>query len=630
MNALRLTLFLAGLIFLFVVERYFAADALLVWLRGAAFALLVAGCVLSLVCRNFALKSGLVGEAKGWTFAFWWKLTVLVGCLVWLLWTWRMGTRAVPDTFELKALLASWLILVVLGLAAGTGVEWTFRQSGRGALAEPHRVAKGGASWLVVGMLLVILACVNWAAVSRDKSWDWSYLKVSSPSESTMQMVGTLTGELKIGLFYPPGNEVRQYVEQYFGHISSREGKVKVSWHDKDMDPGVAEAFKVSRNGQIVFDLDGKQERIDTGLKLAGARGTLRKLDAEFQKVFLALTAARKTAYFTRGHGELSWLAAKGEDERANALRSLRVIEGDLRNLNYGLRLFGVSEGSAREIPDDASLIVIAGPTEPFLQEEVDVLKAWLNRGGKLMVLLDVETAQGDLQPINNGGSDPLRKLLEEIGITWVANPLANERNHVRLTNSPSDVWFLFTNSFTSHESVSVLARHEERVAMLAYKTGSLSVTPELGLWQNFETVRTLSDTFEDSNRDFKFDQTSEKRNAWVLGTASIRKAPPGEQVDPEAAARVVVFADASAISDALTQNGPNRAWFIDAVRWLSGESKVTGTAQTEEDVKIRHTRKEDMVWFYGTVVAMPLLVLGAGFVATRGSGRRGRRSNGK
>ena len=626
MNALRLTLFLAGLLFLFIAERYFSADTFLVWLRGGAFALITAGVVLTFICRQRALKSGLTGEAQGWTYAFLWKVTVLLGCSIWLLWSWRMGTRAVPDTFELKALLALWLILVVLGLAAGTGVEWTFRQSGQGPLAESHRVAKGGASWLVVGMLLVILACVNWAAVSRDKSWDWSYLKVTSPSDATMQMVGTLTSDLKIGLFYPPGNEVRQYVEQYFGHISSREGKIKVSWHDKDMDPSVAEAFKVSRNGQIVFDLDGKQERIDTGLKLAGARGTLRKLDAEFQKVFLALTAARKTAYFTRGHGELSWLTAQGEDERANALRSLRVIEGDLRNLNYGLRLFGVSEGSAREIPDDASLIVIAGPTEPFLQEEVDVLKSWLNRGGKLMVLLDLETSQGELQPVN-AEADPLRKMLEEMGISYVRSPLANDRNYVRLTNSPSDVWFLFTNAFTSHESVSVLARHEERVAMLAYKTGSLAVTPELGLWQNFETVRTLSDTFDDANRDFRFDQASEKRNSWVLGTASVRKAPPGASVDAAAAARVVVFADASAISDALTQNGPNRAWFIDAVRWLSGESKVAGTAQTEEDVKIRHTRKEDMVWFYGTVVAMPLLVLGAGFVATRSSGRRGRRA---
>jgi hypothetical protein len=38
----------------------------------------------------------------------------------------------------------------------------------------------------------------------------------------------------------------------------------------------------------------------------------------------------------------------------------------------------------------------------------------------------------------------------------------------------------------------------------------------------------------------------------------------------------------------------------------------------------VNHTRKEDVVWFYGSVFAMPMLVLGLGFFMTRK--RRGAR----
>jgi len=618
LTLLRLPVFLLGVMLLFIGERFFAAETWFVSLRVAAFAVMLAGFGMTVMGMVAAGKRGHREEAKCWRLAILWQLAIVAGCGIYIWYSQQLGTKAVPDTFMLRALLVLWLLPLTIGTLAAIGIEWALRESGRGPLAEHHRVARTAGAWTMVGILLAILACVNFAGNQRDKSFDWSYLKVTSPSESTRTMVRNLTKDMKIGVFFPPGNEVRQFVEQYFDQLAAAEPRIKLSYHDKDMDPTLAEQFRVSKNGQIVLELDGKQERIDTGLKIASARATLRKLDGEFQKQFMALTAERKTAYFTRGHGEMSWLASGGDDGRGDPLRLLRVLEGDLRDLNYGLRLFGLAEGSAREVPEDAALVAIIGPTQPFLPEEVEALKAYLERGGKILAMLDIESPTGGVEPLEGArANDPLLKMLAEIGIRYDAVPLANDRNYVRATNSPADAWFLFTNSFTSHESVSVLARHEERVAMLLFKSGSLAVTPELGKWQNFETVRSLTDTFQDVGRDFRFDEGKDKRNAWVLGSASIRKAQAGG-TDPGAAARVVVFADATAASDGLAQNGPNRAFMIDALRWLAGESKVSGLAETEEDVKIRHTRKEDAVWFYGTVIAMPLLVLGAGFAATR------------
>ena len=65
-------------------------------------------------------------------------------------------------------------------------------------------------------------------------------------------------------------------------------------------------------------------------------------------------------------------------------------------------------------------------------------------------------------------------------------------------------------------------------------------------------------------------------------------------------------------------RNIGNALYFSDTLKWLVGDTALQGELANEEDVKIRHTRKEDVIWFHATVVVVPLLVLGIGFLATR------------
>ncbi|MCX6127317.1 MAG: hypothetical protein NTV34_21560 [Proteobacteria bacterium] len=84
---------------------------------------------------------------------------------------------------------------------------------------------------------------------------------------------------------------------------------------------------------------------------------------------------------------------------------------------------------------------------------------------------------------------------------------------------------------------------------------------------------------------------------------------------------KMITLADASAGADVLIRNQGNLVYIVEALRWLVGDQKSAagaGVAVTEEDVRIQHTRKEDIAWFYGTVLVVPLLVLGMGFLATR------------
>jgi hypothetical protein len=68
-----------------------------------------------------------------------------------------------------------------------------------------------------------------------------------------------------------------------------------------------------------------------------------------------------------------------------------------------------------------------------------------------------------------------------------------------------------------------------------------------------------------------------------------------------------------------------NAQFGYDAARWLSGDEDITGEVESEEDVKVQHTREEDWMWFLTAIGAVPTTVLMAGVLFIRLRRRRDR-----
>ena len=58
----------------------------------------------------------------------------------------------------------------------------------------------------------------------------------------------------------------------------------------------------------------------------------------------------------------------------------------------------------------------------------------------------------------------------------------------------------------------------------------------------------------------------------------------------------------------------------IDSLAWLTDDAATAGTVESEEDVKLEHTREGQGWMFYGTAAAMPVafLLLGVGRISLR------------
>jgi hypothetical protein len=614
LDSIRLPLLITGMMVVFIAERYFAAEKYHELALGIGAALVAISALVCLLRSRLAAGVGLKAESRSWLYMLAWHALIFIGICIYFAYRAQLGQAPKPETALQKLLLGGYLIAIIIGIATGIGTEFAHRHSGQGFLADSKRVARTSVSWMLIGMLLCILGAVNYSTAKRDRTFDLSYLKSTEPGTSSVNMVKSLTDKMEVILFFPSDNEVLPFVEKYVRQLAAQSPQVEVSVIDVDLNPAAAERHKVSRNGIIMLGKGEQQrERIEVKMTLRAARDTLRKLDGEFQKAFLKINASKKVAYFTRGHGEMTWSA-----EDPAGFRSLRFVERLMRAQQYTVKNFGVSDGSANEVPDDATLVVIAGPTGPFMKEEVEALKRFTQRGGKLLVLLDVSSGELDTAAFIEKKSDPLVDWLDSVGIEFKPDVLANDRNFVSVRKAAADKWFLFSNIFTSHESVANLAKNEERVPVLLFQSGYLVVNKK-DPWKTNETIRVLKDTFVDLNRNYQFDEANERRETYVVGAAATFDTG-NKNGDLPIESKVLVLADATAMSDGIIASGVpgNQVLIADGLRWLVDETKYSGETVSEEDVKIRHTKKEDGLLFYGTIFGMPALILIAGFVATR------------
>jgi len=619
------TFFVAGMISLFSAERYFDATGTATALRVAG-TILMAGALAAHIWRwRSFTRTGKFRAAACETWMAGWKVAVLFATIVWFAWN-HVTADASGPTATSRILLGLWTVPLMTAIIAGAGIEWTVSQSQSHVRGEPDpaRIGRAGQAWIATGLLLCALVAINYSVVRRDISRDWSYLKTTEPGEATVNIARNSKQPVTIAIFYPRDNEVLPWVEQYATKLTQAAAdKVTLRVIDKDADPLAASHFKTSRNGVVVLESGARQERMDLGPTLTAARPLLKKLDSEFQRLLMILTSKPKNAYVMRGHGELS----PNSGEKSSPLESSKLLEGFLRDQNWNIKTFGVAEGSASRVPDDATAVIVLGPRNPVIKEEVAALREFTARGGALLLALDPGKPQ-----------EQLEAWLESTGVRYEGRPVANERNHVSATRSPVDTWFLFTTSFANHDSIKTLSRNDDKVAVLAFEAGSFTTGIDAGSssdWHVSETVRSLADSFVDLNRNYKFDEKTEKRGATPLGLAmtlnSTASATPNAGATSgitsgTTESRVVLFGDSAAFSDALIRNPGNLTFVADSMNWLAGEQAFSGKQGEDEDVRIRQTGKQDLVWFYGSILVVPLTVLFAGGLTIRAGKRRNRK----
>lgn len=626
-----------GLLFFFLGERFFGH------LSGARFVLTGIGVVLIVgvtAARLWAMLGSLGARRRVERTLVLTHAGTLLALVLYVLTTESMLLKlGLTDTaathfsgavtvLYLAVLVASNVPLLIAELSLGTALRTQFDVGRKGgdedAGVEYFRVRELGWSGLSVGLALSFLMVTCQVANERNVQRDVSYFKTASPGESTRKMVASTSDPIKVLLFFPESNDVKDQVKGYFQALASSTGRISVEVHDRLADAELAAKYKAVKDGTIVIvrgtgDKE-KSQTLDVDPDIAKARNStskLRTLDREVNSALIKVLRDKRKVYLLTGHGEINDPDSLPADLKARLpQRGTSVFKRRLADLNYEVKNLGLLD-LAKNVPDDATVVVALAPSIPLQPAEWASLERYLDRGGHLLYALD---------PANGNGLGPLEG---KLSVKFLPGHLTDEVNLLPVRRTFSDRRTVLTNQFSSHASTTALSRTTDR-PLIFNDAGALDDAPFNGdvlvAPRKTFTVRSMDTSYLDLNDNFSFDgggSTPEKKQRWNLA-AALETNKHGDKDGY----RALVYADVDLFADVIARDQLGRTVMLmwsdsgggvvdDAIRWLGGEEMFSGEVVSEDDKPIQHTKNQDVVWFMLTIIGFPIIVLALGLLGT-------------
>lgn len=466
-----------------------------------------------------------------------------------------------------------------------------------------RRFQRGSQAAVSLAAFLGILILLNVLAAKVSWRVDTTSASLYSLSEQTRTVMAGLDTPIKITAFIredAKGLQVKDFLRQY-SHASKN---VSVSFVDPVTSPSAARKRNVDKFNTIIVEAKGREKMIEpTNLFVPTPDNKAVEFRGEqpvTQAIIQLSSDVTPKIYFTQGHGEP---ILDG--------RQLFRVFSNLQGEGYAPEPLNISEKGA--VPADAALVAVVGPDKDLLPREREALSAYLEKGGRLLLLLDPITEELKewnglvrtlgLDPQEDVVVDPERaffmdnmRIMPQIHLHSITKGILKRRLPVVVAVARS------FDEIRAEEGLTVTSLLVSSGA--SWGETDFRSTPSKGEG-DLEGPLTIAAAVS------RPVPGAPKRSEEEMATEAPGDAPQNE----ERRVAVVVGNSAFIIEDALDFPG-NLDFIMNSVNWLLGQDNLITTRPKYMELRPANlTPPEAARVFYGTVVAMPLLAALAGAV---------------
>ncbi len=482
-----------------------------------------------------------------------------------------------------------WISVVLWPAAVSlVGIAIVSRK-GRWSLAD---LAAAGLGVLIV---LVIVGIVNYVGENYNKRIDLTAGKLFTLSDDTKQLLQPLEANnhfvsIKSFMSEFEGPRLKTLLQEY-SHLSRN---FEFDMLDPKKHAVELKQYNVQNRGTSIIevDVDGdlRTERIADQTEEAVSNAIQRALKAEVRKI-----------YFTGGHGEGDLGLVDGN--------GFSMFKGRLEEMNYTVS--GSLDLTSNAIPEDAALLVVLAPKEPFSAEERGEVQRHLSSGNNALFLLDPGFRTGlERTFIHYQVQLGQNFVVDASGIgklfgADVSSPVVVEYgNHPITEEIPRGGMSFFPMAR------SVMKMPTLRPSAVASETQVVSLlTTHKSSWgeSNIEPVFGREATVE-------FNRGEDTQGPLSLGVAV--EAQPDSITDPDTKTRLVLFGDSDFVRNQFFGQQVNGKLIISSIRWLT-ESRNKLSIPTKEaphtPVYLTYTNAPAVIW--ASVFILPFAVALSGMV---------------
>ena len=454
----------------------------------------------------------------------------------------------------------------------------------------------GSNSLILIAVVCAIAVLLNVLVGFTQVKWDLTPNKLYSIGDTTKEILKGIDKEVTIyGLFDDAKigassgvNEFVQLLEHY-----EKYPNITVKYVDPDKNPGVLK--EIDPEG-ILTDISKNAFIVKSGTKLKGLSSYdlySTQYDEQTFKVYTtgsiaeqSFTGAVKyvtaeftpTIYFTTGHDE--------KDIDSN----FSTLKGQLVNNNYDVKPINLI--TEAEVPEDATVVVVASPKKDLTVSEKDKIKGYLKNGGKAIFMFDYLELDPQFPQFEN--------VLMEYNLSLNYDKVKENDQNRHLPQNPYVVLMDVKGGQVISDDYNMLLANSRSVNVLKNVKEYITVTP-------------LAKTSNQAIGE-RVDKTKGDDIAGPLDVAVAVEHKGWQEIS-----KVVVMGNSTFLEDSSKDSfGPyfnnGLIFFLESVNWMQDKKdEVTITPKAYQQQYIEITQQQANYMGILIVIILPLLILFAG-----------------
>ena len=446
-------------------------------------------------------------------------------------------------------------------------------------------------STIIFFAIMVLLVLI---AEQKPLRLDLTETRSFSLSGQTRNILNEIDKPIAVKIFISasgPGAQNKDKIKDLLNTYCYYNKHIKYEFVDPDSQPEITRRYEVKTYGTTVLEGYDKKQVVQTADE-ENITNALLKLTRKEQKKI----------YFLAGHGEHS-LVADAQDSFSNAKSALEknlYVVADLNLLQQ------------EEVPADAAAVIIAGPRKQIPEREQGIIKNYLARGGKVMLMIDPLTETGMKDFLKDYGI----QISDDVVIDRLSRLFgASERVPVVMEYGPHKITDNFSEFTFYPDARSVVPSDKPpqgiEVQVLA------STSPNAWAERNLEMLKEGKAAF-DKDKDLPGPVP-----LVVLADIAGHKEPAdaGQKDDnsPPAKDGVLVVAGNSLFaSNSYFNEYGNGDFFLNTVSFLADETNLITVERPNTNKPLLLTRTQATTIFWIVLVIVPLSVLISGIAVYR------------
>ena len=405
---------------------------------------------------------------------------------------------------------------------------------------------------------------------------DWTYGQRNSLSPASVKLLQTLDKPLTFTAYAREGSPLRDPLRRFVSNYQRVKKDTTLAFVDTDTNPDAARAAGITVDGELEVAYAGRSEKL-TQINEAELGNAIQRLARSSERYVVFLT----------GDGERDPLGQHNFDLGDMG----KQLEGK------GFKVETLSLAANPVIPQNTSVLVIAGPQVGILPGMVNLVRDYVKRGGNLLWLAD----PGPLY-----GLEPLAK---DLGVQLGAGTIVDADSQLFGINDPKIILV------PKYESTSAITQDFTTATLFPAAT-SVDADKDSS-WQAVGFLETLPRSWLETGKlegAVNYDpKRGDRLGPLSIGVSLSRTSKTKGESGATGEQRVVVTGDGDFLSNAYIGNGGNLTLGLNIFNWLAhDDSYISIDPRPAPDLTLILSPLAQGLIGFGFLLALPLFLIAA------------------